>query len=114
MSCGVVERWEHHRSGVYSLCTVNDDCILSGDGAGLMHCYSGKYINMFLFVNIQIHICIYIYLYIYVYIFMFTHIYTYKNIQKKLCTALTSSRGLKYGLGCSQQGAVRSISHIGE
>lgn len=73
MSFRVVERWEHHRTGIYSLYPIGDDCVLSGDGSGMMHCYSinsipgdsGKYGD------------------------------------------------LRYGLGCSAEGAVRAIGRIG-
>ena len=71
MSFQVVERWEHHRTGVYSICTVGSNCVFTGDGSGMMHCYS------------------------------------------TLESSSSSSVGLKYGLGCSQQGAVRCISKLG-
>ena len=70
MSFAVVERWEHHRTGIYSMLPVSDDCVLTGDGAGMMHCYSTGMSG-------------------------------------------SSTTGLKYGLGCSEQGAVRAICKIG-
>jgi hypothetical protein len=33
-AAAVVTRWEHQRNGVYSLCLVGRECLLSGDGAG--------------------------------------------------------------------------------
>lgn len=72
MSFGVVERWAHHRTGIYAIETVDDDCIFSGDGAGMLHCYSTNF-------------------------------------------ASTDSppNKLRYGLGCSEAGAVRAIGRIG-
>ena len=70
MSFQVVERWEHHRTGIYSMLAVGGDCVLTGDGAGMMHCYSTGMSG-------------------------------------------SSTTGLKYGLGCSEQGAVRAICKIG-
>lgn len=75
MSLSIVERWEHHRTGIYALHTVDDDCILSGDGAGMMHCYSSNF----------------------------------ANIEKEDAKC----GGLKYGLGCSEAGAVKVIGRIG-
>ena len=75
MSLSIVERWEHHRTGIYSLHTIDDNCILSGDGAGMMHCYS-------------------------------TNFTTCEGKDAK-------SGGLKYGLGCSNAGAVKTIGRIG-
>jgi hypothetical protein len=39
-SFGIVSEWSHHRNGVYSLCTVGDECVFSGDGAGNLLCHS--------------------------------------------------------------------------
>eukprot|EP01034_Spumella_vulgaris_P031274 gene31274-38641_t len=39
-SFGIVSEWNHHRNGVYSLCTVGDECVFSGDGAGNLLCHS--------------------------------------------------------------------------
>ena len=80
MSFRVVERWEHHRTGIYSICPIGNDCVLSGDGSGMMHCYS---INS---------------------------------------SPASDSHGedskvgygnLRYGLGCSGEGAIRAIGCIG-
>ena len=35
----IVERWEHHRIGVYSMCVIGGDCVMTGDGSGGMLCY---------------------------------------------------------------------------
>ena len=32
-------RWDHHQNGIYSLCVVGDECILSGDGVGTLMCH---------------------------------------------------------------------------
>ena len=79
MSFQVVERWEHHRTGVYSICTVGSNCVFTGDGSGMMHCYS----------TLE------------------------SSSSSSLESSSSSSVGLKYGLGCSQQGAVRCISKLG-
>ena len=76
MSFRVVERWEHHRTGIYSLYPIGNDCVLSGDGSGMMHCYS---INSSPAGDSQ---------------------------DKKY-------GNLRYGLGCSGEGAIRAIGCIG-
>jgi WD40 repeat protein len=73
MSFGVVERWAHHRTGIYAIHTVDDDCIFSGDGAGMLHCYSTNF-----------------------------------------SSTDSPPNKLRYGLGCSESGAVRAIGRIGD
>jgi WD40 repeat protein len=67
-----VSRWDHHRNGVYSLCVVGDECILSGDGMGTLLCH---------------------------------HLLASELDYPRNC--------LKYGIGASQQGAVRAIHCLG-
>lgn len=38
-SYSVVESYEHHNNGIYSLCTVGDRCVISGDGVGMLLVY---------------------------------------------------------------------------
>ena len=35
----IVHSWEYHKNGVYSMCCPHRGVVLSGDGAGMMHCY---------------------------------------------------------------------------
>lgn len=67
----IATRWDHHRNGVYSLCVVDNDCVLSGDGLGslLVHGLNGG--------DLQ---------------------------NPRQC--------LRYGLGASEQGAVRAITCV--
>jgi hypothetical protein len=67
-----VSRWDHHRNGVYSLCVVGDECILSGDGMGTLLCH---------------------------------HLLASELDYPRNC--------LKYGIGASQQSAVRAIHCLG-
>lgn len=64
-----VSRWDHHRNGVYSLCVVGDQCVMSGDGMGTLLCH---------------------------------HLLASELDYPRNC--------LKYGIGASEQGAVRSIN----
>jgi hypothetical protein len=67
----VLQRWAHHRVGLYSLCAAGsgDRCFFSGDGAGMMLCYD---------------------------------------------SGVAGDAALKYGVGASEQGAVRAILRVGE
>lgn len=42
-ACGevpqVLTHYDHHRNGIYSLCVVGDDVVLSGDGVGTLLCH---------------------------------------------------------------------------
>lgn len=39
-SLDVVQSWkQYHRVGVYSMCAVGDSCVFVGDGAGMLMCY---------------------------------------------------------------------------
>jgi hypothetical protein len=62
-------RWAHHRNGIYALCLVGDQCVLSGDGMGTL---------------LSHHL---------------------------LASSLDTPRAcLKYGVGASQNSAVRAIN----
>ena len=37
---GIVEKFGQHRNGVHSLLVVDENCVFSGDGAGILHCHS--------------------------------------------------------------------------
>lgn len=64
-----VAYWDHHRNGIYSMCIVGDDVVLSGDGVGNLLCH---------------------------------HLLSESLDEPRDC--------LKYGLGASSAGAVRSIN----
>jgi hypothetical protein len=66
-----VSRWNHHRNGVYSLCVVGEQCVLSGDGEGTLLCHQ-----------------------------LLASEFDYPQ------------NCLKYGIGASSQGAVRTIDCI--
>lgn len=38
-SFSVVESFEHHNNGIYSLCTIGNRCVVSGDGVGMLLVY---------------------------------------------------------------------------
>jgi WD40 repeat protein len=87
----IMERYEHAKNSIYSICSVGDGCIFIGDGTGMMYCYdmvgclddpglkyaigasergavrclipSGPFYKRFF-----IYLLIYIYIYIYIYI----------------------------------------------
>eukprot|EP01038_Epipyxis_sp_PR26KG_P007642 gene7642-10402_t len=40
MSFRIVNKWSHHQNGVYSLCTIGDEVLFSGDGVGNLFCYN--------------------------------------------------------------------------
>ena len=70
----VVQRWAHHRVGLYSLCAAGggaggDRCFFSGDGAGMLLCYD---------------------------------------------SGVDGDAAVKYGVGASEQGAIRAILRVGE
>ena len=35
----VVESYEHHNNGIYSLCGIGNRCVVSGDGVGMLLVY---------------------------------------------------------------------------
>jgi hypothetical protein len=37
--CPLIQSWEGHNNGIYSLCVIGDDVVLSGDGVGMLHCH---------------------------------------------------------------------------
>ena len=67
-----VSLWSHSRNGIYSLCSVGDECMLVGDGVGKLLCYS------LLEGDVE-----------------------------------NADRAIKYGVGASSKGAVRSINCLG-
>jgi hypothetical protein len=90
---GVLDRWEHHRLGVYSLCAISDDCVLSADGAGMMHayqCLSSPADRQSRDRDSA---------------FSYDHSGSGSG---------SSTGALKYGLGASSQGAVRAIMKAGD
>ena len=67
-----IEYLNHHRNGIYSICIVGDDAILTGDGVGTLMCH---------------------------------------NIQNLLRgSPLVPRQCLRYGLGATEQGAIRGIN----
>lgn len=68
----LLAQYDHHRNGIYSLCVVGDDVVLSGDGVGTLLCH---------------------------------HLIEGDVDDGRAC--------LKYGLGASATGAVRSIHCLG-
>lgn len=82
-----ITRYSHHRNGVYSLCIVGNETILSGDGMGTLFCHSLLTNNSSTTATITLGLC-----------------------NNNSNNSIESSRSLKYGIGASEQGAVRTIN----